>query len=104
MPARSQALGQTIGTAVVSRGRMPSDEAPTAAFFVFGPHSLRGGQHMEIEGATRHFMGVRIGRDERTMLEQLAKMDERSLASMIRELIRREAERRLVKAGGDDED
>jgi len=45
---------------------------------------------------------IRMRRRERTLLERLAQADERSLASMVRRLIEREAQRRLI--GDDDED
>jgi hypothetical protein len=45
-----------------------------------------------------HLFGVRMRERERTLLEKLAQDERRSLAAMIRELIIREADRRLVGA------
>ena len=56
----------------------------------------KGGEHPQ-------FLGVRMYEHERAMLEQLAYKERRSLAAMIRELIVRASQRRLVHAGADDE-
>jgi hypothetical protein len=48
-----------------------------------------------------HILCIRMRRRERTLLERLAATEERSLSSMVRRLIEKEAQRRLI---GDDDD
>jgi hypothetical protein len=54
-------------------------------------------EHMD-KLESSHLFGVRMRERERTLLEKLAQDERRSLAAMIRELIIREADRRLVGA------